>query len=323
MHSEVALRKFSFKEEFIEHFLKKSGARNDCVFSRLRVTYDYTKHEEIDAVLLTSQKVILLEIVTLTGKYKTNKDKWIKEEIVEEDKPASQTVTIENGTAGGPAIQGGVVSKVTIISTSVPNPVTEAKRKTHALKQYVESKIGPRNSSDFDFRVIITKEQCAIGGDDDHVSSKIIPFKDVDSYARSLRIGWTWWFLEKAIPMWPIWISGYTLIKNALCELPTLDVLVLKSGSKLYGEFCKCPGVPFDAATTSELTFKEGKTGYMFGASVINVQGIRRETGSSMFTSPYQLDPSSQLEFLCVEAESPTQVKVADIVKIIVSLRNS
>ena len=86
MHSEVALKKFSFKEEFLEQFLQKSGANKNCTFSRLRVTYDYTKHEEIDAVLLTSQKIILLELVTVTGNYKNNKDKWVKEERIEDDK---------------------------------------------------------------------------------------------------------------------------------------------------------------------------------------------------------------------------------------------
>ena len=323
MHSEVALRKFTFKEEFLEQFLKKCGARSECVFSRLRVTYDYTKHEEIDAVLLTSQKVILLEIVTLAGKYKTDKDKWIKEEIVEDDKLTSQTVTIENGTSGS-ATEGGVVTKVTIISTSVPNPISEAKRKTRALKQYVESKIGPRNASDFDYRVVIGNEQCTIDGEKsgEKISSKMIMFQDIDNYANSLRIGWTWWFLEKVVPMWPVWVSGYAQLKNTLGDMPTLDVLVLKSGSKLYGQLCKCHGVPYDTTTTSELTFKESKTGIVFGRAVINVQGIRRGTGSKIFTSPCQLDPSSQLEFLCVEADSNTLVKVSDIVKVIISLRD-
>ena len=324
MHSEVALRKFSFKEEFLEQFLQKSGANRDCTFSRLRVTYDYTKYEEIDAVLLTSQKIILLELVTVTGKFKTNKDKWIKEEIIEEDKPPTQIITIENGTTASPVTEGGVVSKVTIVSTSIANPVTEAKRKTRALKQYIESKMGPRNSNDFDYRVVITSEQCSINDEKDNpVKSKILSYNKVESYANSLKIGWTWWFLEKAVPMWPIWISGYTAIKSALKELPTHDVLVLKSGSKLYGELRKCPGVPYDTTTTSELTFKEGKTSYVFGSAVIYVQGVRRGTGGNMFTSPYQLDPVSLVEFLCIEADTNTQVKAADVVKIVISLRES
>ncbi len=321
--SEHVLRKFSLKEEFLQQFLKKCCARPECVFSRPRVKYDYTKREEIDAVLLTSQKVILLEIVTLAGKYKIDKDKWIKEEVVEDDKQTSQTVKIENGTSSLANDDGGVVTKVTIISTSIPNPVLEAKRKTLALKQYVESKIGPRNASDFDYRVVIGNEQCTVGGEPgENRNSKIVTFQDIDSYTTSLRIGWTWWFLEKVVPMWPIWIGGYTQLKNTLSDMPTLDVLVLKSGSKLYGELCKCPGVPYDTTTTAELTFKESKTGYMFGSVVIDVQGIRRGTGSKIFTSPCQLQPSAQVEFLCVEADSNTLVKVTDIVKVLISLRD-
>ena len=121
--------------------------------------------------------------------------------------------------------------------------------------------------------------------------------------------------------MWPVWISNHLNIKSALKDLPTHDVLVLKSGSKFYGELCKCLGVPYDTATTSELTFKEGKTGYMFGNVVVYVQGVRRGTGGNIFTSPHQLDPSALVEFLCVEGEANVQVKAGDITKIIISLR--
>lgn len=323
MHSSAALKKFTFKEQFVEEFVKKCNAYPDCVFSRLRVVYDYTKHEEIDTVLLTSQKIILLELVTLSGKYKPNKDKWVKEEVVEDEKSVGQTVTIEN-SRNGSVTEGGVVSKMTIVSTSVPNPVEEAKRKLSALKQFLESKIGPRSRSDFDYRVVIATEQCTI--EDPHkdkkANSKIVLHKDIDKFAESLKSGWTWWLVEKAIPMWPVWISNYTMIKTTLSDLPTLDILVLKSGSKLYGELRKCPGVPYDPLSTSELTFKEGSSGYVFGETVINVQGTRRG-GGRMFSSPYQMNPSNQLEFLCVDADSSTSVKFADIAKVIISLRDT
>lgn len=322
MHSEAALKKFRFKEQFIEGFVKKCNAAPDCVYSRLRVAYDYTKHEEIDAILLTSQKVILLELVTLTGKYKPDKNTWVKEEVVEDEKLGSQTVTVKNGTSGT-VTEGGVVSKVTIVSTSVPNPVAEAIRKVSALKQFLESKMGPRNASDFDYRVIIATEQCTIEENKEKVNSKIIPHKNIDDFANSLKSGWTWWFLEKVIPSWPVWISNYNDIKKTLRDLPALDILVLKSGSKLYGELRKFPGVPYDAQSTSELIFKEGSSGWFGGGISINVQGIQRATGQKMFKSPCQLEPSSQLEFLCIEADSSTSVKVGDIAKIKISLRDS
>ena len=324
MQSEMALKKFSFKEDFLERFVKTCGANPECVFSKLRVTYDYTKHEEVDAVLLTSQKVVLLEIVTLAGTYKSNKENWVKEERVEQGVLKSHTVPIPNGSSSSSAVEEGVVSQVTIISTSVPNPVVEAKRKLRALKQHIESKIGPRNNSDFDYRVIIGNEQCTIETEESKTtSSKIVLYKDIEDYGKSLKIGWSWWILEKVVPMWPVWISGYTQLKNTLKELPTLDVLVLKSGSKLYGELRRCPGIPYDPETTSELTFKEGKTGYMFGTSIINVQGVCRGSGKHMFTSPHQLDPSSCLEFLCVDADSSTSVKVSDIVRVQISRRDT
>ena len=314
MISEAAIKKLNQKEEFLTEFSKSCGIRSDCLFPRLRVTYDYTKHEEIDAVILTSGKIFLLELVTLSGHYKIDKekDKWVKEERVES---TGGTKSINHTLQTTP--DGDSPSQVTVINTTVPNPVLEAKRKLRALKQYIESKMGPRSVSDFEYRVIMMSDLCTL--DEECVTTRLVMHSQIDAFTQSFSVRWGWWILEKVVPIWPVWIRRYTELKTILDEVPTMDVVVLKSGTKLFGELRKCSGVPFDRPTISEIQFKPGKTGLVFGSSVIIAQAILMGSGKRMFTQPPQLEPGSELEFVCVDGDGSVQVKVSDVVKVIIT----
>ena len=307
MMSETALRRLAQKEEFLDDFSSRCGIKRDCVFLRLQVTYDYTQHEEIDAVFLTSRKIYLFEVVTWTGRYRQENNKeWVREEKVEgvANHTPSSVDTKPNTTS----------SLVTVMTTKVHNPVAVARRKTKALKQYIESKIGPRNSSDFDYYVLVIREECVLS--EDCLHPKVVPYSQLDSFTNTFRTGWGRWILEW-YPMWPIWISGYTNLKNTLAAVPTCDVLHLKSGNKLYGELRSCPGVPYDKQTTSELQFNTSKTGFVFGGHVIKAKAMDRNKDSKLFE--VQLETSSQLEFLCVEADSSTCIKLTDVDKVVLS----
>ena len=309
MSTETAMKNLSLKEEFLTRFLQKSNVRPGCLFKRLRVTYDYTQHKEIDAVILTSQKILLLELVTWSGRYHKESDKeWIREEKVEG--VASHTLTTNREDT-----ENAENTIVTVMSTKVSNPVNVARDKLKALKQYIESKIGPRSISDFDFYVLFIKEECSLT--EDCLNPRIVPYSQLDRFAEWFLIGWGRWLLEW-YPMWPVWLRGYNYIKSSLETIPTYDVVYLKTGTKLYGELRSCTGLPYDRQNTSVLHFTTKKAGLVFGSNHIKGTTIERATCKTQ--ADVTLDIASKLEFICVDADSTTSINLTDIDKVVLSI---
>ena len=312
MISEAALKRLNQKDEFLQEFSSRSGVTWNCIFPHRRVTHDYVQHKEIDAIILNPWNITVLEIVTWTGRYRkdpNSKQHWIREERLEADSSLVSSYTAPpNGATSTKSVS-------TIIDTRVDSPVATVKEKTKALKQYIESIVGRRGDKDFDYYALIIREECVLT--EDCLGRRVITRTKLDDFIYNLKVGWGRWVLQKVIPMWPVWLSSYSRIKEVLGEIPTYDVIILQSGSqKLYGELRKCPGVPYDRYSTSDIRFSIGKTSMVFGSSVVNAQTHRRDGGA---TSSYQLDTNSELEFQCVEGDSPTLVKLTDIKRILLS----
>ena len=113
------------------------------------------------------------------------------------------------------------MNRKTRLVSEVDNPLTAAKRKTTDLSQQLD-----RWKSKFDYRVILLKSDCEVIGDDSS-HSKLVTYSQLQSFYATLRTGWRRWFTEKIIPLWPIWLSGYTILKTKLTEMPTNDILYL------------------------------------------------------------------------------------------------
>ena len=310
--SEVALKNLSLKEEFLSKFSERCGIRKDTLFRGLRVTYDYTQHERIDAVLLTSWKVHLFEVVTWTGRYqKENDSTWMRQERVEgvpiTSSPSSSTTSSSpNGTDN---------SIVTLMSTRVTNPVLVGQKKMKALKQYIESKMGPTRSSDYEYWVLFIKEECILS-EDCLSHPNIVPYSQLDEFlGNTFKKSWSRWFAEW-YPMWPVWIRSYSRLKETLDSIPTWDVVHLKSGGKLYGELKACLGVPYDRQTNSDITFTVTKAGYLIGHDGVIANVLQRKS-KSVFT--VTLEVTSSLDFICVDADTPTSIKLSDINKVCIS----
>jgi hypothetical protein len=299
MMSTNAMKNLSLKDDFLTYFIQESKISPDAVFKRLRVTYDYTQHEEIDAVIMTSYKVYLFELITWTGQYEEENDTaWIRSETMESVGVADQ--------AGATPTES---TKVTIMKTKIPNPCHVAQRKVKALLQYIESHSGPHTASHFDYFVIFIRQECSLN--ENCLSFRTISYSNMEMFMRSFRLGWKWWLLERAIPIWPVWIGGYTDIMKNLMTIPVYDVIVLNSANKLYGELRSCPGVPYDRQTTSQLQFTTTKAGLVFGKDGINVTSFDRTSGSKQLE--IKLDKDSKLEFLCVEADGPMFIALTDV----------
>lgn len=310
--SETALKNLSLKEDFITNLVGQcNSVKKDCVYSRLRVSYDYTKNERIDAVILTSKGIHLLEIITWTGRYRKESDTyWIREEKVDTSSvappPAPPTTDTSNG---GP-------SPVTVMVTKVINPVINAVRKRKALVQYLESKLGARcvSESHISLHVLIVREECVLSEDCLSIPG-VIPYSQLNVFYDLFRTGWGRWVAEW-YPWWPVWISGYTKLKETLSAIPHWDILQLTSGSKLYGELRSCKGVPYDRESTCEIKFKTTKAGLIYGRNAVKAQAIKRD-GTYLFTEEVSID--SVLEFLCVDADTTTVIKLTDIHNILIS----
>lgn len=205
----------------------------------------------------------------------------------------------------------------TLTVTQVPNPVTVAKRKTAALKQHLESKIGPRSSSDFNFRVILIRGECDL--DEDCRHKKLVTYTQIPEFIVSLRTGWWRWFVEKIVPRYPVWLSGYTQLKLQLGDLPSVDILQWKNGERWYGELRRCPDVLYDRSMVAELSFTERKGGVVFGNPCVEVQGVRRRDGGKMFATPFRLGVENTLEFLCVDSETTVSVKLVKVARVVLS----
>lgn len=303
--SESALKSLVLKEEFLADFIQRCSIKEDCVFQGLRITYDYTKNEQIDAVIITSKQIHIFEIVTWSGRYRKESDNfWIREEKVDSS-TINQTVPSNNDTNSN--------SLVTIMTTKVTNPVIDGLRKVKALVQYMESKLGPRCLANISFHVLFVKEECALS-EDCLADSRIVSYSQLNYFTDVFRTGWGRWFLEW-YPMWPVWLRRYTELKNTLKTIPLWDMIYLKSGSKLYGELKSCHGVPYDRQTTSEISFTTTKAGYLIGRDGIKAKGIKRNSSTQLDEVP--LD--SVIEFKCVDADTPTIIKLTDVDKLIIS----
>ena len=316
MSSQKANRDLDLKREFLSRFTREYGLREDCVFTCLRVTHDYTKHAEIDAVILTPGVILVLELFTLAGRFRRDDDEHWREDT--SDTSSSSAPQGNDKTA---TTVGTTSSDVRTISyTQVRNPVTVAKRKTAALKQHLESKTGPRSASDFDYRAILIRGECEVT-DADTCHKKLITYTQIPTSVPALvRSGWTRWFLEKLIPGYPIWLSGYTQLKAQLGDLPTVDMLHWRNdhGESWYGELRKCGDIPYNRSNVSELSFTERKGGYVYGRACVEVQGKRRD-GGKLFVKPFELPVDSELEFLCVDGDTPVSVKLIKVSRVSLS----
>ena len=294
------------KSDFLEEFTRDCGLREECVFPRLRVTHDYTQQSDVDVVLLTSYRVWLLELVTWTGRYrKDNREHWRKEELVEGTSSSSPPQK-QDPSLG---------EKKTVVVTQVPNPLKVAKEKTAALKQLLESTLGPRSSSDFDYRVVLIHRDCEV--EEECQDPKLVTYAQIPALKETLRTGWLQWIKEKLLPVYPVWLRGYTQLKHQLRELPSVDILQWRNGQRWYGQLLECPKVLYDRAMVAELTFTEKKA--WLGSSYIMAQAVNREGGRKMFTQPFQLEMDSKLQFLCVDSEGAVTLKLAQVARVVLS----
>ena len=301
MNVDQALKSLRLKGDLLEGLIQKCRISRDCVFTRLKVRYDYTHYADVDAVIVTPQKVHLLEIVTWKGSFKReSKTHWIREEPVSE----SASTVFSSPTV------------VNVRRVQVPNPVFEAERKLKYLTDYLKSKIGPGSvrDKDFDYHVIAVKG-CTLSED---CLDEVVRYALLDEFAESLRQSWGGWLTRKVWPFyWPFWITYYSEIKRAISEVPTVDRLKLLSGEpgtqKLYGEMKSCPGVPYDRISTSQLIFRRAKTHKWRGIAVIKAQAVVRDSGKYMFDQPLQCNIDSTLEFHCEGLNEPISIKLEDV----------
>ena len=304
MNVEQALNSLNLKEDFLEGFILKCNISRDCVFTRLRVKHDYTQYTDVDAVIVTPQKVHLLEVVTWKGSFKReSKTHWIREQPVLPATSSGESV---------PAV-GSSPTVVSVLHAQVPSPVFEAERKLKYLIEYLKSKIGTGSVGvrDFDYHVVIAVEGCILSEDCLH---KVVRHIQIDEFAENLRQSWGGWLAWKLWPFYrPFWITYYNEIKQSILELPSTDRLKLSGGQRLFGEMKSCPGIPYDRTTTSQLRFKKTKTHALMGTPVIEAQGTSRNSGIKMFSSPLQCDIASTLDFLCVGSDVPISIKLKDV----------
>ena len=304
-----AKRVLDQKNEFLADLARESGLQEDCIFPRLRITHNSAKPAEVDAVILTSYNVILLELFTWSGRYSKEDNKYWRKD----DSTPSPPPSTSDGTQ--PAAEPMASSDVrTIVVTQVGNPLTVAKHKTTALSQ----QLGRWRHSNFDYRVILLQADCEVLGDESR-HPKLVTNSQLQSFYASLRTGWGRWFAEKMVPLWPVWLSGYTELKTKLAEMPTNDILHWKkTKEKWYGELKSCGKIPYNRSNVAELTFTERQGGYVIGKACVEVQAKKRG-GRKLFERPFQLSVDSTLEFLCEEGDGPVKVKLASLSRVTLS----
>ena len=253
--------------------------------------------------------MVLLELFTRSGRYSRKDDKyWCKDDST--PSPPPSTSNGAQPAAAEPLTSSDVRTRLV---TDVGNPLTVAKHKTTALIQ----QLGRWRRSNFDYRVILLQIDCEVIGDESR-HSKLVTNSQIPSFFGSLRTGWGRWVAEKIVPLWPVWLSGYTELKTRLAEMPTNDILHWKDKDKWYGELKSCREIPYNRSNVAEMTFTERQGGYVIGKTCIEVQAKKRG-GGKLFERPFQLPVDSTLEFLCGGGDAPVRVKLVNLSRVTLS----
>ncbi|XP_028825712.1 uncharacterized protein LOC114784459 isoform X2 [Denticeps clupeoides] len=221
-------------QDFLKHARNISGLKKVDMFCNLRIPNQYqTSRDEINLVILTGHGVFCVDVKSWAGLVLENKQNWHLQ-VKDDDQTISNT-----------SIQ------------QVANPLQAIMIKTTNLWNHMKRCGVKVSQSLFVPRVIFLSPHCHL---DDTLKNRkeLVAHDDLDAFLSSFREGYVSWLSDALTPSW---ISGHLSygqlgqLREVLKRMGTWDVVELRGGVQLKGDFQSCTHIALNRQETEQLEF--------------------------------------------------------------------
>ncbi|XP_036073068.1 uncharacterized protein si:zfos-911d5.4 isoform X2 [Oryzias melastigma] len=214
--------------------MKVTGLRKEDVYCNLRVPdQSQAAKDDIDIVILTGQGVFCIDLKPWRGAVSAHNAKW-HVQVKEEDRDLTNTC-IEQ----------------------IEDPLKALMTKTLNLCNHLKRSGGPVRQSFFFPRIVFLSPDCSL--DEELMKMKeLVLHSQVDEFLRSFKEGYMTWISDALTPSW---ISGHLSykqmesVREVLRSVGTWDLLQLRRGEQLKGDYQGCQYVAFNRQETCTLEF--------------------------------------------------------------------
>lgn len=225
--------------EFLQRLRKVTGLKEEEVFCNLRVPEPVPNaRDDINIVLLTGHGIFCIDVKTWRGKVSLQ-DKNVLIQVKEEEQNFSNT-KIEQ----------------------TDDPLKTIRTKTLQLHSYLKRRgvaLGERLLLP---RVLFLSPDCELEPSLQD-RPELVSHQQLQDFLCSFREGYVGWISDA---LTPAWISGRLsyaqlgAVRGVLSRIGTWDVLQLRSGQRLRGDFHECPFIAVNRSDTDTIEFSQNKT---------------------------------------------------------------
>lgn len=225
--------------EFLQRLRKVSGLKKEDVFYNLRVPEPVQNaKDDINIVLLTGHGIFCIDVKTWRGKvYAQNKNFLIQ---VKEEEQNFTNTKIEQ----------------------MDDPLKTVKMKALQLLAHLK-RSGVSISDRLLFpRVLFLSPDCEL---DPSLQDRpeLVSHQQIQDFLCSFREGYVGWISDAVTPAWISGRLSYSqlgAVRGVLSRIGTWDILKLRSGQQLRGDYQDCPFIAVNRSETDIIEFSQNKT---------------------------------------------------------------
>ncbi|XP_053710464.1 uncharacterized protein si:zfos-911d5.4 [Synchiropus splendidus] len=225
--------------EFVLHIRKVTGLSKENVYCNLRLPDQFQAiKDDISIILVAGQGLYCIDVKLWRGKVSAHNLKW-HIQVQERDQCISNT-SIEQ-----------TEDPLKAILEKTANVCGHLRRNGVSVHQ---NQVFPK--------VVFLSEDCQL---DEELEKKteLIPHNQIDSFLRSLQAGYIGWISDALTPSW---LSGHLSyrqmesVRGVLKKVGTWDLMQLRSGEQLRGDYQGCQYIAVNRQDTDILEFSGVKT---------------------------------------------------------------
>ncbi|XP_060796360.1 uncharacterized protein si:zfos-911d5.4 [Neoarius graeffei] len=225
-------------EELLQHIRRLSGLKKEDVFCNLRVPNQFqTSRQEINLIILSGAGVYCMDVKPWRGVVSAPAPNAWHIQVKEEEQNFTNT-----------SIQ------------QIPDPLQSITMKTRDLCSYMQQCGVNIKPTLFLPRILFLSPHCHL---DMELRKRkdLVSHGDMEMFLCSLREGYITWIRDTITPSW---ISGHLsfrqmgAVRDVLGRLGTWDVVQLRGGTELKGDFQGCQHLALDRQETDVLEFSRG-----------------------------------------------------------------
>ncbi|CAL8304309.1 unnamed protein product [Lota lota] len=226
-------------QNFLQYVRKLTGLKSEHVFCNLRVPNQHqTAKDDINIIILTGQGVFCLDLKPWRGTVSAHKRVW-HVQLRQEDQGLPKTCIEQED------------DPVQAITTKTVNLCHHLKRSGVCVQQRL-----------FIPRVVFLSPDCELD-EELRKRKELVSHDQVDPFLASFRESYVEWVSDALTPSWFSGHQSYRqmeAVRAVLGRVGTWDLVQLRGGEQLRGDYQGCPYVALDRQETGTLEFSSAKT---------------------------------------------------------------